>query len=1265
MAAIILVGWGLAVAPFDWQVPGLLRNPVPVDAIPNLGENQQIVLTEWTGRSPQDVEDQVTYPLSVTLLGISGVKAIRTYSMFGFSLIYVIFKDEVDFYWARSRVLENLNSLTSRDLPEGLKPTLGPDATGVGQVFWYSLEGRDKDGKPAGGWDLHELRTVQDWYVRFALRAVDGVSEVASVGGFVQEYQIDVEPDRMRYHDVRIEEVVAAVQRANVDVGARAIEVNAVEYIIRGLGFVKGKKDLEEAYIKTVDGTPVLVQHVAHVALGPAFRLGALDQGGQEAVGGVVVVRHGENPLAVIQRVKAKIEEISLGLPKKTLADGTVSQVKIVPFYDRTGLIYETLGTLRAALTEEILVTIVVVVFMVMHLGSSIVITVVLPLAVLICFIFMKLFGVDANIVALSGIAIAIGTLVDMGIVIVENILQHMGEADSHEDRLQVVLTACSEVGGAVLAAVSITIISFLPVFTMEGPEGKLFKPLAFTKTFALLAALIVSITVIPALARTLFGGERGRSRRIWILHEGLIYLGVALAILVKGWIGVCVSLIGASHLIAHWLKGKDKGWLTAAGTLFGGALALLLLTDHWVPLGPEKGVAPNLLFGIVIIGGPVAFFRLFQRYYDHILAWCLVHKTLFLSLPVLILMAGTLVWLGVEACFGWLPQPYKETRAFTFLANRFPGLGKEFMPPLEEGAYLYMPSTMPHASIGQVLDILQRQDTAIDAIPEVEKVTGKLGRAESALDPAPVSMIETVINYRSKYMADGKGNLLRFRIEPHKVDFFRSEEGAPLPAPDGKPYLVSGRFMRDEGGRLVPDSSGRPFRLWRPALDPALNPGREPWKGIEKPDDIWEQILKAAEIVGVTTAPRLQPISARIVMLQSGIRANMGVKVYGPDLESIENATRQIERQLRTVPSIDASSVIADRIVGKPYLEIDIDRRAIAQYGIDLQQVQDVIEVAIGGRQISTTVQGRERYPVRVRYLRELRDDLDSIGRVLVTSQAGTQIPLSQLSEIRYVAGPMMIRSENTFKTGYVLFEKKSGHAEGDVVEEARQHLMEAIQKGELQMPSGVSFSFTGNYENQIRAEKKLIVVLPLSLLIIFTILYLQFRSVSTSALVFSGIFVAWAGGFIMIWFYAQPWFLDFSVFGTSMRDLFQVHSINLSVAVWVGFLALFGVTIDDGVVMATYLDSSFAKTRPNSLEEVRSAVVIGAHRRVRPCLMTAATTIIALIPVLTSQGRGAEIMVPMAIPSFGGMIIEVISMFIVPVIYCAVKEHQWKRRD
>ncbi|MBN1341661.1 MAG: efflux RND transporter permease subunit [Phycisphaerae bacterium] len=1255
---IAFVAWGLYAAPFDWNLWGMPRDPVPVDAIPDIGEHQQIVFTEWPGRSPQDVEDQITYPLTVSLLGIPGVRTVRSFSMFGFSTVYLIFEEGVEFYWSRSRVLEKLNSLPSGMLPADVQPTLGPDATALGQVFWYTLEGRDPNGKPTGGWDLQELRTIQDWYVRYGLLAAEGVSEVASVGGFVQEYQVDVDPDAMRAAGVTLTEVIGAVKMSNLDVGARTIEVNKVEYVIRGLGFVKTLADLENAVIKVKDNVPIYVKNVAHVTLGPALRRGALDKEGTEAVGGVVVVRYGENPLAAIKNVKKKIEDISPGLPSKVLPDGTVSKVTIVPFYDRTGLIHETLGTLETAITQQILVTIIVVLIMVVHLRSSVLISGLLPLAVLMTCIAMKVFGVDANIVALSGIAIAIGTMVDMGIVICENILRHLEQADESEPRLEVVYRASSEVGGAVLTAVATTVVGFLPVFAMTGPEGKLFRPLAFTKTFALVASVIIALTIIPPAAHWLFTGRiRGRVLRI-SAYGLLLVAGIAAGVWLTWWIGLLIVLIAVYRLADRWVPEVVKRAMVWGSTAIAVVVVAVLLSQDWLPLGPEKGQVRNLVFVALLIGGVLLGFVLFQRWYRHILGWCLNHKVAFLSIPSAFVLLGLLIWLGFETFFGWLPYSVKQLRPVTAIAHELPGLGKEFMPPLDEGSYLLMPTTMVHASIGEVMDILRKQDMAIRQIPEVESVVGKLGRVESALDPAPISMIETIINYKSQYVCEASGRRLTFRHDPAGTDLVRDENGTPLLAPDGEPYTTSGKFARDEANRLIPDPDGAPFRLWRPALEPELNPGREAWAGIQEPDDIWNEIIDAADVPGTTSAPRLQPIAARIVMLQSGMRAPMGVKVKGPDLETIEKVGIEIERYLREIPSVEAAAVNADRIVGKPYLEIHIDRKAIARYGIMLQRVQEVIEVAIGGRRIGMTVEGRQRYPIRVRYLRELRDSIEALGKILVAGADGTQIPLSQLATITYVRGPQAIKSEDTFMVGYVTFDMRPGYAEVDVVEQAQAYLRQKIASGELKLPAGVSYEFSGNYENQIHAQKKLMIVLPLSLFIIFLLLYLQFKSVPTSMLVFSGIIVAWAGGFVMIWLYAQPWFLDFGLFGVNMRSLFSVHTINLSVAIWVGFLALFGIASDDGVVMATYLKSVFAARRTLTVHEIRGATIEAGLRRVRPCLMTTATTVLALIPVLTSTGRGSDIMVPMAIPCFGGMVLEVITMLVVPTLYCAGQE-------
>ncbi|MFT5499178.1 MAG: Cu(I)/Ag(I) efflux system membrane protein CusA/SilA, partial [Kiritimatiellia bacterium] len=1183
MATVLVICWGILVAPFDWKLGDLPRNPVPVDAIPDIGENQQIVFTRWMGRSPQDIEDQIGQPLTASLLGIPGVKTIRSYSMFGFSTIYVIFKEDVEFYWSRSRVLEKLNSLPAGTVPEGVSPALGPDATALGQIYWYTLEGQDEQGNPTGGWDLDELRSVQDWYVRYALQAAEGVAEVASVGGFVREYQVDVDPDAMRAHGVSLNEVMTAVKMSNIDVGARSIEINQVEYFIRGLGFIKSVADIEDSVVKVNDNVPIYVKDVAKVGLGPALRRGALDKEGAEAVGGVVVVRFGENPLAAIKNVKKKIGEIKDGLPEKAVIDwGMVnaselrtyadaqglelytnnelnadallahvkrtpaserpawlhySKVTVEPFYDRSGLIYETLGTLNTAIYQEILITIIVVLVMVRHFSSSILISGLLPLAVLMTFIGMKKFSVDANIVALSGIAIAIGTMVDMAVVICENILRRLHESDDDTPRLETIFEATIEVGSAVMTAVATTIVGFLPVFAMEAAEGKLFQPLAYTKTFALIASIIIALTVIPTFAHLLMRKPKPKKKPVKPTRQALQTFPFFLLALVVG----------------------------------------IFLAADWLPLGPERGLFLNALFVIGIVAGLLFSFSLFHRSYERILRWALAHKGQFLCLPLFLVLFGSMAWIGFDRLFGWVPAGLRVRAPLSTVAHAFPGFGKEFMPPLDEGSYLFMPTTMPHASIGEALDVLQKQDMAMKHIPEVDRVVGKLGRAESPLDPAPISMFETVVNYRPQYATDHNGKRMRFKFNPAKNDLYRGMDGTPLPAADGVPYTIRGTFERDAQGKLIESKRGAPFRLWRPALDPALNKGREAWPGIQKPDDIWTELVEATAIPGTTSAPRLQPIAARIVMLQSGMRAPMGIKVKGPSLEAIETAGLALEQALQQVPSVAANTVIADRIVGKPYLEIDIDRKAIARYGIHIQQIQQTIEVAIGGMTLTSTVEGRERYPVRVRYARELRDSLEALDHILVPAPNGAQIPLTQLAEINYVRGPQVIKSEDTFLIGYVIFDKQPDIAEVDVVEACQAYLNEQIASGALHLPEGVSYTFAGSYENQLRATRKLTIVLPLALFLIFMILYLQFRSAITSALVFSGIFVAWSGGFIMLWCYSQPGFLDFHVFGTNIAELMQVHPINLSVAVWVGFLALFGIASDDGVLIGTKLTQLF----------------------------------------------------------------------------------------
>ena len=1235
---VLFVGWGTVNAPFNWDIGFLPSNPVAVDAIPDIGENQQIVFTKWEGRSPQDIEDQISYPLTTALLGIPGVKTVRSSSMFGLSSVYIIFEEDIEFYWSRSRILEKLNALPSGLLPENVNPALGPDATGLGQIFCYTLEGRDTEGNVAGGWDLQELRSIQDYYVKFALSAASGVSEVASIGGYVKEYQVDVNPELMRQYNIGLQQVVKAVKETNKDIGAQTLEVNQVEYIVRGLGYVKSLEDIENAVVTATDNIAIRIKDIGKVVLGPASRRGILDKEGAEAVGAVVVARYGANPMEVITNVKEKIKELSTGLPSKVLADGRTSQVTIVPYYDRSELIQETLGTLKEALSLEILITILVIIVMVFNLRASILISGLLPVAVLMVFIAMKLFDVDANIVALSGIAIAIGTMVDVGVILSENIIRHLDENSkmvvptarglSAEDAQKavfpkgqkdkksinnIVYNATTEVSGAIITAVLTTIISFIPVFTMIGAEGKLFRPLAFTKTFALIASLLVALFLIPPFAAFLFREKSIKKYFRQAINIALIFAGI-LAIISGYWLGLILIAFGFSGI----LKLQEKITEKRANTLniIIAALAIVfLLASYWRPLGVEKSIFWNLIFVSVICFGLLGVFAVFRSYYTRILKWCLANKIAFLSLPIALIIAGIFIM--------------KNT-------------GKEFMPSLNEGSFLLMPTSMAHAGVTENKRVLQQLDMAVASIPEIKTVVGKAGRTTSALDPAPLSMYENIIQYKSEYMQNEKGVKQRYKV---------NENGAYV-LKNGSALLMEPRETwqsLNARQQLIPDVDGEFFRNWRPE--------------IQSPDDIWKEIIRVTKLPGVTSAPKLQPIETRLVMLQTGMRAPMGIKVKGQDLKQIEAFGVQLEGVLKQAEGVQPAAVFADRIVGKPYLLIDIDRAKIARYGISIQTVQDILKVAVGGMVITQTVEGRERYGIRVRYPRELRANPSDLAQIYIPISTGGQVPLSAVANIRYEKGPQVIKSEDTFLVGYVLFDKLDGFAEVGVVENVQALIQEKIDSGELNVPKGINYTFTGTYENQLRAEKTLSFVVPLALAIIFLILYFQFRSIATSLMVFTGIAVAFSGGFIMLWLYGQDWFLNFNFFGVNLRNLFQMHPINLSVAVWVGFIALFGIATDDGVVMATYLKQTFDRNTPKNKKEIRAAIVVAGEKRIRPCLMTTATTILALLPILTATGRGSDIMIPMAIPSFGGMLIALITLFVVPVLFSWKQEFQLKK--
>ena len=1132
-----------------------LRN-TPVDAIPDIGEKQVIVYADWPGRSPQDVDDQVTYPLTVALEGTPGVKVIRSASGFGFSMVFVIFRDEVDYYWARSRVLERMNVARSR-LPASVEPVLGPDATALGQVFWYTVEG--------DGFDLGELRSLQDWYIRYQLNAVEGVSEVASVGGFVKEYQVDVDPVKLRAHRVTLSEVAEAVRKSNIDVGAKAIEINQVEFFIRGVGFIKKQQDLENVVIRAQGGTPLFLKSVATVSIGPEFRRGALDKEGVEAAGGVVVMRYGENPLEVIGRVKQKLAEIEAGLPAKKLANGRLSKVRIVPFYDRTGIIYETMDTLREALTEEAIVAGLVVILFLLHLRSSLTIVSTLPLSVAMAFIVMYSLGVDSNIMSLAGLAIAIGDVADMGIIMTENIYRHVAKNDGSKTYYQCVEEGAFEVGTAIVTAVSNTIVSFLPVFALTDQEGKLFKPLAYTKTFAITSSAILAVTVVPMLAYYLLKPVTWSRRR---------------SMLLAGCVAIAATVFAGTVFREFFLYEESpsfRGWLIAASVGVISALAVYRMTqERLLPL--EQNIVSRGIF----------------RIYEPTLRWVLAHKALFLSLPTAIVLMGLTIWLGwggmtypVAAGLRYAGVDVDDSSWWRSLDVALPGLGREFMPALDEGSLLYMPSLVPAASLSAVTEVIAQQDMAIRSVPEVASVVGKIGRAESALDPAPIGMIETII-------------MLKPTTDWRTVKTERFYSTWP-----GWLQAVPSYFLPEQ--RLITKS------------------------------EILDELRRKTDIPGVLPT-WLQPIQTRIVMLQSGFRAMMGMKIFGSDLREIEKLAVAIEPILKQVPG--ATDVVADRITGKPYIEFEIDREKAARYGVNIRDVQDVIEIAIGGESLTTSIEGRERYPIRVRYPRELRDNFDDLQRILVPSADGTQVPISQVANIRYRIGAQEIKSENGLLVGYVTLNTRD-RDEVSVVEDADKLIRAKIASGELHMPAGYYYQWAGQFESQVRSTKRLALLIPLCLGLDFVLLYVGMGRWWVALLVFSGIIVSASGGFLMLLFYG----------------------FNLSVAVWVGFIALFGVAEDDGVVMATYLGQLFDERKPSTIDEVRNTVVEAGLKRIRPCLMTTATTVIGLMPVFLTEGRGSDVMQPMAVPSVGGMAIQLITLFIVPCVYCLVEEMKLKR--
>ena len=1018
MLFALVIGWGI------WAV-----YKTPVDAIPDLSDNQVIVFTDFPGRSPQVVEDQVTYPLAVNLQGLPRVKAVRASSAFGFSMIYVIFDDKADVYWARTRVLERLNYAASL-LPAGVVPTLGPDGTGVGHVFWYTLEGK--------GYDLEQLRTLQDWFVRYQLNTVPGVAEVASIGGFVREYQVDLDPHKLFAYNIKVSDVMEAIKAANNDVGGRLLEQADAEFLIRGRGYVKSPADIENIVV-TADmrGTPVYVKNLGTVQMGGAIRRGLLDLNGEgEVVGGIVVMRYGENAKDVIDRVKEKITALEKGLPPG---------VKIKTAYDRSDLIERAIHTLKRALAEESIVVSLVVLVFLLHFQSALVIVLTLPIAVLIAFITMKLMGVSSNIMSLGGIAIAIDVLVDAGVIMVENCYRHLSELPEEERkarRLEVIIASAKQVGRAIFFSLAIIVLSFVPVFLLEGQEGKMFHPLAFTKTFSMVGSALIAITLVPVL-------------------------------------------------MYFFMRGK---------------------------MPPESA-------------NPVS--RFFIRLYGPVIRWCLTWKKTVIALNVVALLVAVPLYMK---------------------------LGSEFMPPLDEGSLLYMPVTLPNVSITEAKRIIQVQDAVIKSHPEVELVLGKVGRAETSTDPAPVSMFESIIILKPK-------------------------------------------------------------DTWRP--------------GITK-NDIVSELDARLQQIGVRNG-WTQPIINRINMLSTGVRTDLGLKIFGNDLNVLRDLAIQAEGILKGVNG--AADVVAERVTGGNYLDIDIDREAAARYGVKVADVQEVIATALGGETLTTAVDGRNRFPVRLRYLRDYRDSIPAIQRILVSGMGGAQVPLSQVTTLTVSTGAPEIASEGGLLRS-IVFLNVRGRDMGSFMTDA-----EAVVEKQLKLPPGYYVSWSGQWENQVRAKARLQVLIPAGIAIIFILLYFTFHSALEASMVMLSVPFALVGGVYLV----------------------SALGYNMSVAVWVGFIALYGVAVETGVVMVIYLHEALDKkllAGPVTEQDIYDATYEGAVLRLRPKLMTVAVALLGLVPIMWSSGTGADVMKPIAAPMIGGMISSAIHVLIMtPVIFVLMKKHDLKK--
>lgn len=1056
----------------------------PIDAIPDISERQVIVFADWPGRSPQEVEDQITYPMTVNLQGLAGVKAVRASSAFGFSMVNVIFEDGTDLYFGRQRILERM-SLIQGLMPKGVTPVLGPDASAVGQVFWYTLEGE--------GHDLGELRALQDWFVRYQLNAVPGVAEVASIGGFVREYQIDLDSDKLTAYGVSLRDVMAAVERSNNNVGGKTIEQNGVEYVVRGVGLIRGLRDISNIAVSATGGVPVVLGNLGTVELGPAFRRGALERDGREVVGGVVTMRYGESAPEIIARVKTKVAEIQRGLP---------AGVRIVPAYDRSALIGRAVGTLKRSLIEEILLVVLAHILFLMHFRSVLIVSAPLPVAVLIAFLLMRIFGITSNIMSLMGIAIAIGVLVDAGIVITENCFRQIEREGGTRPLIDSVRDAARQVGRPIFFSMAVIILAFLPVFSLTGEEGRLFHPLAFTKTFAMIGATFLSVTLVPVLATFLIRGKVHPEQ-----HNPLMRIARRIYEPVLGW--------SLRHRVATLLG--------AGGALL---LSLALVGGAGLLLTPVK--LPFVAAAAAGAGGA-------QRIADR--------------------LASGQQWLD---------------------SHLAAGVGSEFMPPLDEGTLMFMPVTSSAVSLTEAVEIMKRQDAVLRSFPEVASVIGKVGRVESPLDPAPINMYETLVELKD------------------------SEH-------------------------------------WRP--------------GMTK-DRLIAEMTEKSRMPGVTTIWQ-QPIRNRIDMLATGIPTQVGVKIFGPDLAVLERKAREVAEAVRKVRG--AADVYPEQILGTPYLEIEVDRDAVARYGVTVGDVEDVIEAAIGGRVLTTTIEGRNRFAVRVRYARELRNDLDAVRRVLVPvrSPAGSgiaHVPLAELATIHLRPGPSMISSENGLLRERVFLNVR-GRDVGSFMDEVKRAVEQKVP-----LPPGYFLEWSGQFENQVRARNRLLIVVPTCFAIIFVLLWLTYRSAREAAHVILAIPFALTGGNLLLWA------LHAAALGFGWKTEF-----HLSVAVWVGYIALFGTAVQTAVVMVVYLEEALhrkAMAGELTREGIHEAAVEGAVLRLRPKLMTVSTVIAGLLPILWSTETGSEVAKPIATPVLGGMISSLVHVLIVtPVIWTMVKEWELRR--